>query len=437
MLIRCECCQAEYELDEAQVRSGRSQVQCRVCGHVFAVGQPGSNRTADGASTNSEEPVAGDWRLRTADGKVHHFSGLRSLQGAIVERKVTRMDRVSFDGQTWRYAGQIVELTPFFEVVEETDHVRAEALSEQHQAMQVEPARHTPVPLTQPRLSPQVMAVSGEDDDIRDSRLTFPTVGMDNEEDYSPKHAHGALKVFVGLTVAAGVAFAGIQWQRGRIHSTTLATKASASVSASAEGRRPMVSPPDARPTPETAPAAAQIPAATETPSPPPHGPAVEAPPSPPPAEANRAADKTGLPDSAAAPSESYEKLVANGDRALENGSNSKAKDFYQRALRLRPAGTQAISGLGFVALALGQIPAAYEQFKRALALNPSLGSAVFGMAEIHRARGEKALALQSYTRYLQVSPKGSEAAAARRQVSALQPEPQSEPQPQSQPEGE
>ena len=194
-----------------------------------------------------------------------------------------------------------------------------------------------------------------------------------------------------------------------------------------------MVSPPDARPTPETAPAAAQIPAATETPSPPTHGPAVE----PPLAEANSASDKTDSTGSAAAPSESYEKLVANGDRALENGSNSKAKDFYQRALRLRPAGTQAISGLGFVALDLGQIPAAYEQFKRALALNPSLGSAVFGMAEIHRARGEKALALQSYKRYLQVSPKGSEAAAARRQVSALQPEPQAEPQPQSQPEGE
>ena len=163
----------------------------------------------------------------------------------------------------------------------------------------------------------------------------------------------------------------------------------------------------------------------------------MKAPPSPPPEEANSAADKTGLPDSAAAPSESYEKLVASGDRALENGSNSKAKDFYQRALRLRPAGTQAISGLGFVALDLGQIPAAYEQFKRALAINPSLGSAVFGMAEIHRARGEKALALQSYKRYLQISPKGSEAAAARRQVSALQPEPQAEPQPQSQPEGE
>jgi len=89
---------------------------------------------------------------------------------------------------------------------------------------------------------------------------------------------------------------------------------------------------------------------------PPTHGPAVE-PRLAPPAEANRAADKTGLPDSAAVPSESYEKLVANGDRALENGSNSKAKDFYQRALRLRPAGTQAISGLGFVALDLGQIP--------------------------------------------------------------------------------
>jgi predicted Zn finger-like uncharacterized protein len=437
MLIRCECCQAEYELDEAQVRSGRSEVRCRVCGHIFSVAEPGSDLTADGASAGSEEPVGVDWLLRTADGKVHQFSGLRSLQGAIVERKVTRTDRVSSDGQTWRYAGQIVELTPFFEVVEETDHVRAEAVSEHDQTMHVEPARHAPVPLTQTRLSPQAMAVSGQDDDIRDSRLTFPTVGTDAEEDYPPEHTHGALKIFVGLTVAAGVAFAGIQWQRGRIHSTTIAARASASVSASAEGRRPMVSPPDARPTPETAPAAAQVPAATETPSPPTHGPAVEAPPSPPPAEANSASDKTDSTGSAVAPSESYEKLVASGDRALENGSNSKAKDFYQRALRLRPAGTQAISGLGFVALDLGQIPAAYEQFKRALALNPSLGSAVFGMAEIHRARGEKALALQSYKRYLQVSPKGSEAAAARRQVSALQPAPQAEPQPAPQPEGE
>jgi Tfp pilus assembly protein PilF len=82
----------------------------------------------------------------------------------------------------------------------------------------------------------------------------------------------------------------------------------------------------------------------------------------------------------------------------------------------MRPAGANALSGLAFVALDRGQIPAAYELFKRALAAKSSFGPALFGMAEIHRARGEKALALQSYQRYLQLSPKGKE--ARRRQVS-------------------
>jgi tetratricopeptide (TPR) repeat protein len=148
----------------------------------------------------------------------------------------------------------------------------------------------------------------------------------------------------------------------------------------------------------------------------------VEALPSPPPpAETEKAAEKAGQESPVAAPSESFEKLVAEGDRALENGSDSRAKDLYQRALRLRPRGAKALSGLGFVALDRGQLPVAYEFFKRALAAKPSLAPAVFGMAEIHRARNEKALALKSYQRYLQLSPKGSEAPAARRQMSALQ----------------
>jgi Tfp pilus assembly protein PilF len=147
----------------------------------------------------------------------------------------------------------------------------------------------------------------------------------------------------------------------------------------------------------------------------------VEALPSPPHQQAEDAADKKDPPSPVVGPSESYEKLIASGDRALENGSNSKAKDLYQKALHMRPAGPDALSGLAFVALDRGQIPAAYELFKRTLTAKPSFGPALFGMAEIHRARGEKALALQSYQRYLQVSPNGKEAMAARRQVSALQ----------------
>jgi predicted Zn finger-like uncharacterized protein len=37
MHIRCERCRAEYDLDDGQIRGG-TDVQCSVCGNVFAVG---------------------------------------------------------------------------------------------------------------------------------------------------------------------------------------------------------------------------------------------------------------------------------------------------------------------------------------------------------------------------------------------------------------
>ena len=131
MHIRCERCQAEYDLDESQVRGG-TDVQCSVCGNVFAVG-----------------------------------------------------------------------------------------------------VRRTPTSLTRRRSSPQAMAVSVPNDDYRGSDVHFPSVDGDTAEAASHEHTHGALKIFVGLTVAAGVAFAGIEWQRGRIHSATIAAKTSAGSSAS------------------------------------------------------------------------------------------------------------------------------------------------------------------------------------------------------------
>ncbi len=314
MHIRCERCQAEYDLDDGQIRGG-TDVQCSVCGNVFAAG-----------------------------------------------------------------------------------------------------ARRTPTSLTRRRSSPQAMAVSVPNDDYRGSDVHFPSVG---EASGAPSHEHGALKIFVGLTVAAGVALAGIQWQRGRIHSATIAAKISAGHLASTN--RPAVLLPEARPDVSAGAAATQAPSEKATPSPASKGPVVEVLPSPPHAQTEEAAEKTPPPSPVAGHPESYEKLIASGDRALENGSNSKAKELYQKALHMRPAGADALAGLAFVALDRGQIPAAYELFKRALTTKASFGPALFGMAEIHRARGEKALALQSYQRYLQVSPTGKEARAARRQVSALQ----------------
>jgi predicted Zn finger-like uncharacterized protein len=317
MHIRCERCQAEYDLDDGQVRGG-TDVQCSVCGNVFAVG-----------------------------------------------------------------------------------------------------ARRTQASMTRRRSSPQAMAVSVPNDDYRGSDVHFPSVAGDTAEAASHEHTHGALKIFVCLTVAAGVAFAGIQWQRGRIHSATIAAKTSAGSSASTN--RPVARPPEATQDLSAESATSQAPGQKPTPSPVKKGPVVEALPSPAHAQTEDAVEEPAPPKAAASHPESYEKLIASGDRTLENGSNSKAKALYQKALHMRPSGPDALTGLAFVALDRGQIPAAYELFKRALTAKASFGPALFGMAEIHRARGEKALAVQSYQRYLQVSPNGKEARAARRQVEVLQ----------------
>lgn len=265
------------------------------------------------------------------------------------------------------------------------------------------------------------MAISVPNDDVRDGHRRLPVVGMQAAGGGSHQHAHGALKIFLGLTVAAGVAYTGIQWQRGRVHSASIAAKAFGGISALTGGRRPLARPPEARPDLGAGSAATQTPGEIAMPSSSSKGPVVEALPSPLPAQPEDTSEKTGPANPVPVNPESYGKLVADGDRALENGSNSKAKDLYQRALRLRPGGAKGLAGLGFVALDRGQIPAAYEFFKRALLAKTAFGPALFGMGEIHRARGEKALALQSYQRYLQLWPKGSEAAAARRKVKMLQ----------------
>jgi predicted Zn finger-like uncharacterized protein len=315
MHIRCERCRAEYDLDDGQVRGG-TDVQCSVCGNVFAVG-----------------------------------------------------------------------------------------------------VRRTPTSLTRRRSSPQSMAVSVPNDDYRGGDVHFPTVDGEIARAGSDERTHGAMKIFVGLTVAAGVAFAGIEWQQGRIHSAAIARNAAGR---SALIEHPAARPPEAKPDLNAGSAATQAPN-ERAPASASKGPVVEALPSPAQAQAEAPVEKAAPPSPAVSRPESYEKLIASGDRALENGANSKAKDLYQKALKMRPAGADALAGLAFVALDRGKIPAAYELFKRALTAKASFGPALFGMAEIHRARGEKALAVQSYQRYLQVSPNGKEASAARRQISALQ----------------
>src|SRR5688572_22550804 len=110
MDVRCERCQTEYELEDSSVSEAGTQVQCTVCGNTFLVTRPAGAGAAD-----PEPPPPAEWMLETSDGQLHRFRNLTSLQKWIIERKVTRDDKISRTGHAWRKLGDIVELAPFFD----------------------------------------------------------------------------------------------------------------------------------------------------------------------------------------------------------------------------------------------------------------------------------------------------------------------------------
>jgi tetratricopeptide (TPR) repeat protein len=170
---------------------------------------------------------------------------------------------------------------------------------------------------------------------------------------------------------------------------------------------------------PETPPSAAQAEApAAETPA------SVPAKPAAAPGTTERVSGRARAAAAAAADAEggtgaSYEQLVVDGDKALENGGSKRALRLFERALKLQPDGAEALAGLGYVNLDRHRAEAAVSYFRRSLAVSP-YAPAMFGLGEAYRALGDKARALDAYQRYLSTSPSGADAPAARRQLKAL-----------------
>lgn len=141
MDVRCDRCQTEYELDDASVSDTGTSVQCTTCGHQFIVSrhpspahQTTSTPPGGQAKLPATEPDVPPWTLSTDDGKVHRFRDLNTLQKWIVERKVTRTDRLSHQGGPWLALGDMEELSSFFRVVDEADRARGHSASRGQQA---------------------------------------------------------------------------------------------------------------------------------------------------------------------------------------------------------------------------------------------------------------------------------------------------------------
>src|SRR5580693_7083188 len=144
MDVRCDRCQTEYELDDASVTDSGASVQCTTCGHTFVVGrgrapERAQERSPDRSPDRSagtpppvpqpDRPVTPTpaWMLTTEEGKTHRFRDSQTLQKWVVERRVTRADRVCPPGGSWRRLGDVDELRPFFDVVAQADRAAAAA----------------------------------------------------------------------------------------------------------------------------------------------------------------------------------------------------------------------------------------------------------------------------------------------------------------------
>ncbi len=113
-----------------------------------------------------------------------------------------------------------------------------------------------------------------------------------------------------------------------------------------------------------------------------------------------------------------YDALVAQADAQLENAHPERARPLYEAALRARPGGPAAVTGLGFVLLDQRNYQAALSQFRQAS--TAGYGHAYIGLGSTYRQLHDFDHALEAYENYLSRLPTGPEASIARRQADLL-----------------
>lgn len=443
MDVRCDRCQTEYELDDESVAAGGASVQCTSCGHTFVVGRgrPGGTLPPGPTTSAPGGPTTSSWMLTTEEGKTHRFRDSTTLQKWVVERRVGRTDRVCPPGGAWKRLGDVDELRPFFDVVEQADRAAAAARV-------ARPTRpETPRASAQGR-TPYV-SHDADDDDIltsgrgpRQSAVSASFASLSPEDDLAAAglgNRHGGRKlagvaVLVLGVLAAYLGFKGPSGFRLPWGASSAADKnalpapipppppaAPVAVAPAAVGAPPVAAPhpaPAQAEPPAPAPPTAAAPTAAAPPAhpipAPPDEPTVPVPPEP-------AKARGGAPTAEAERPRNYEHLVADADHALENGQTAKAQKFYDEALRLQPSGVGAVTGSAYLLLDRQKPLAAVDMFRRALTNAPGFAPALFGLGEAYRLAGQPAKAIEAYRKYLESSPTGSDAPAARRQMRELE----------------
>jgi tetratricopeptide (TPR) repeat protein len=124
-------------------------------------------------------------------------------------------------------------------------------------------------------------------------------------------------------------------------------------------------------------------------------------------------------PPDAGAP-DSFDALMARGEKAMTLGKGQAAWDAFRRATAMNPKSAKAWLKLGWAALDAGKKAEAPRHFQRALSLSPSLSEAQFGLAEAYRFLGRADDAVAAYKEYLRIDPRGKDAAIAKNAITRL-----------------
>jgi predicted Zn finger-like uncharacterized protein len=423
MDVRCDRCETEYELDDDSVTEGGASVQCTTCGHTFVVGPDGVTiaqivPTPPGGLADLG-PQAADWLLATEDGQTHRFRDLTTLQKWVVERKATREDRVSQRGGPWLPLSEVDELAPFFAVVDQADRARSSAGTRLAGGRAADGLSSRPTPTRQavvPRPGSRRRENGVGGDGVLSARIdSGPTPSLDAatfpDDDERGEDKFETITIFRrsrNLKIAGAAGFVALA-----IVAAFIAFRHAEPAKPAHAADIPPPAPPAATPAPTPRAAAVATPPAVPPPVAP--RPAVVAPVEP--VTAAKAAPASAEP----AKPKTYERLVGEADRLMENGQPVRAQKLLDEALAMQPNGVAALSGVAYLQLDRQRPLAAISTFKRALGLSPEFPPALFGLAEAYRAQGEIGHAAENYRKYLGVAAGGPDAPAARRQLKEIE----------------
>jgi predicted Zn finger-like uncharacterized protein len=395
MDVRCERCKTEYEFDEARITEAGVTVKCTTCGHVFRVKKKSLVVTLPApAEGNGNGGQKREWKLRQKGGGVTAFKELTTLQKWIVERKVTRDDEISLTGESWKKLGSIVELAPFFQIVEEADSKKnPEKPPNLLRPGSISPARESgpqaPPPLPDPAVRGGTQPEFAIRDDVPPTKVTPAPTGP------SPAALAALGLVLVGL---AGYFVYVYVWQP-RTEQARLEREAEAT----AQKAR------------EEAARAAAVPDASMAVAPP------EPEPAPAPEDAGIVAEAVDAgPPAAPVPERDYDYFMKMADSLRDREKAHAALDAYGKAADMEPDRVEPVAGRALALLDLGRLPQAEKAFQQALRLNPRYAVAVMGLAETYRAQGRTDEAVAQYERYLEILPDGPESNVARNAIEKL-----------------